>query len=56
VLLREPPQAAGQPTGVIDCVAYGKFTGENGSFGRPTRSPRTIALRRSALTGRNLDD
>jgi len=52
-----PPQAAGQPTGVIDCVAYGKFTGENGPFGPPTPiTPDDRALRRSALTGRNVDD
>jgi len=52
-----PPQASGQPTGVIDCVAYGKFTGENGSFGQPTPiTPDNRALRRVALTGRNVDD
>src|SRR2546425_5216515 len=52
-----PPQAAGQPTGVIDCVAYGKFTGENGPFGPPTPiTPDDRALRRSALAGRNVDD
>ena len=24
-----PPQPQGQPTGFLDCVAYGAFTGEN---------------------------
>src|SRR5439155_12660014 len=38
-----PPQNSGQPTGVIDCVAYGKFTGENGPFGPPRPSRPTIA-------------
>src|SRR6266404_1803287 len=52
-----PPQNSGQPTGVIDCVAYGKFTGENGRFGPPTPiTPDDRALRRVALTGRNADD
>ena len=52
-----PPQAAGQPTGVIDCVAYGKFRGEKGPFGPPTPiTPDNRALRRIALTGRNVDD
>jgi len=52
-----PPQAAGQPTGVIDCVAYGKFKGDHGPFGPPTPiTPDNRALRRIALTGRNVDD
>jgi hypothetical protein len=52
-----PPQAASQPTGVIDCVAYGKFKGEHGPFGPPTPiTPDNRALRRIALTGRNVDD
>ena len=52
-----PPQAAGQPTGVIDCVAYGKFRGEKDPFGPPTPiTPDNRALRRIALTGRNVED
>ena len=52
-----PPQAASQPTGVIDCVAYGKFRGEKAPFGPPTPiTPDDRALRRIALTGRNVDD
>jgi len=52
-----PPQAASQPTGVIDCVAYGKFRGEKVPFGPPTPiTPDDRALRRIALTGRNVDD
>jgi len=46
-------------TGVVpvDCVAYGAFTGGNGSFGPPTaRTPDNRALQRTALTGRNRAD
>ena len=53
----DPPQAEGQPTGVIDCVAYGKFTGDNGSFGPPTPvTPDDRSLGRIGATGRNVDD
>src|SRR6185369_8795670 len=31
-----PPQAESQRTGVIDCVAFGAFVGDNGPFGPPT--------------------
>jgi hypothetical protein len=42
---------------VVDCVAYGAFTGENGTFGPPTpRTPDNRALQRSALSGRNRAD
>ncbi len=52
-----PPQMSGQPTGVIDCVAYGKFTGDNGPYGPPTPiTPDNRALQRVMLTGRNADD
>ena len=52
-----PPQEPFQETGVIDCVAYGKFTGENGRFGRPTPiTPDNRSLQRVDLTGSNVDD
>ncbi|HJQ83664.1 MAG TPA: hypothetical protein VKA21_06290 [Candidatus Binatia bacterium] len=52
-----PPQAPGEPTGVRDCVAYGTFTGDNGSFGPATPlTPDNRALQRVASTGRNTDD
>jgi hypothetical protein len=52
-----PPAPGDQPTGAIDCVAYGRFTGENGSFGRPTPlTPDDRSLQRGALTGVNVDD
>jgi hypothetical protein len=42
---------------IVDCVAYGAFTGENGSFGPPTpRTPDNRALQRVALNGRNRPD
>jgi hypothetical protein len=38
----------------IDCVAYGNFTGDNGSFGPPTPlTPDNRALQRTATEGRN---
>lgn len=41
----------------LDCVAYGAFTGENGTFGPPTRvTPDNRALQRVARTGRNRTD
>jgi len=52
-----PPQESGQATGVIDCVAYGRFRGENGPFGPPTPlTPDDRALQRVTRTGRNVDD
>ena len=42
---------------VVDCIAYGQFTGANGSFGAPTPlTPDNRALQRAALTGRNRAD
>jgi hypothetical protein len=47
----------GNGLAAIDCVAYGAFTGENGTFGPPTpRTPDNRALQRSALSGRNRAD
>jgi len=41
----------------VDCVAYGAFTGDNGTFGPPTtRTPDNRALQRVALGGRNRTD
>ena len=41
----------------LDCVAYGAFTGEPGSYGRPTLlTPDNRALQRASLTGRNRAD
>jgi hypothetical protein len=52
-----PPQAEGQTTGVIDCVAYGKFTGDNGPYGPPTPiTPDDRSIQRVALNYRNVDD
>jgi hypothetical protein len=40
-----------------DCVAYGKFTGDNGGYGPPTPiTPDNRALQRIAVTGRNRTD
>lgn len=42
---------------LVDCVAYGEFTGDNGSFGPPTpRTPDNRALQRAAYSGRNRAD
>lgn len=42
---------------VVDCIAYGDFTGENGSFGKPSRvTPDNRALARIALDGINRAD
>lgn len=47
-----PPQAPTQPTGIIDCVAYGKFGGDTGPFGPPTAlTPDNRALQRVGTTG-----
>jgi hypothetical protein len=52
-----PPQADGETTGVIDCVAYGAFTGDNGSFGPPTPiTPDDRSLQRVATSGQNASD
>ncbi len=41
----------------IDCVAYGAFTGDNGTFGNPTPlTPDDRALQRIATTGHNRSD
>jgi hypothetical protein len=41
----------------LDCVAYGAFTGDNGSFGAPTPiTPDNRALQRVGNTGRNRPD
>ena len=46
-----------QGAGVIDCVAYGRFTGDNGPYGPPTPlTPDNRALQRANRTGRNVDD
>src|SRR5207237_5213591 len=51
------PQQEGQQTGVIDCVAYGAFAGDNGSFGSPTPvTPDDRSLQRASLTGVNRND
>jgi hypothetical protein len=47
-----PPQAESQPTGALDCVAYGKFVGDVGPFGAPTPiTPDNRVLRRIAEHG-----
>lgn len=41
----------------VDCIAYGAFTGENSTFGKPTRiTPDNRALARVALNGVNRQD
>ena len=51
-----PPQAS-NATGVIDCVAYGKFAGDVGPFGPPTPlTPDDRSLQRVAASGRTADD
>jgi hypothetical protein len=40
-----------------DCVAYGKFTGDNAPFGAPTTiTPDNRALQRTKITGKNRAD
>jgi hypothetical protein len=40
-----------------DCVAYGAYTGDKGTFGPPTpRTPDNRALQRIALSGKNRSD
>jgi hypothetical protein len=52
-----PPQAPFQTTGVIDCVAYGRFTADTGSFGPPTPlTPDGRSLQRVNTTGSTVDD
>src|SRR5262245_34845960 len=42
---------------LIDCVAYGAYTGPNGSFGAPVRlPPSNLVLRHTAKTGKNRVD
>ncbi len=42
---------------VVDCIAYGAFTGETGPFGKPSRiTPDNRALSRIALGGLNRSD
>lgn len=43
-------------TTLVDCVAYGEFTGENGPFGRPEVEPYNRSLQRVQLTGVNRPD
>jgi hypothetical protein len=51
-----PPQAS-NATGVIDCVAYGKFTGDVGPFGPPTPiTPDDRSLQRVGFSGSAADD
>jgi hypothetical protein len=51
-----PPQAA-NATGVIDCVAYGKFAGDVGPFGLATPlTPDNRSLQRMGASGRTIDD
>ena len=47
-----PPQDPFQPTGIIDCVAYGRFTGDLGRFGPPTPiTPENRSLQRVGASG-----
>jgi hypothetical protein len=42
---------------IVDCVAYGAFTGDKGTFGPPTpRTPDNRALQRIAYSGKNRSD
>lgn len=42
---------------LVDCVAYGTYTGDNATFGNPTPlTPDDRALERAAVTGRNRAD
>src|SRR5205085_10790115 len=51
------PQQEGQQTGVIDCVAFGAFACDNGSFGSPPPvTPDDRSLQRASLTGVNRND
>lgn len=50
-----PPQSEG--SGVPDCVAFGKFTGDNAPFGAPTPlTPDNRSLQRVDTTGDNRTD
>jgi hypothetical protein len=52
-----PPQPDGVATGVRDCVAFGKFTGDVGPFGAPTPvTPDDRSLQRVDFRGSNADD
>ena len=51
------PQDSNQNTGLIDCVAYGKYGGETGRNGPPSpRSPDNRSLQRVNTTGSTIDD
>ena len=51
------PQDPSQNTGLIDCVAYGKYGGDTGQNGLPSpRSPDNRSLQRVNTTGSTLDD
>jgi hypothetical protein len=51
------PQDDPNTVGVVDCVAYGDFTGDNGAFGPPTSiTPDDRSLQRIDFTGRNRAD
>jgi hypothetical protein len=51
------PQDSNQNTGLIDCVAYGKYGGDTGRNGTPSpRSPDNRSLQRTNTTGTTLDD
>jgi hypothetical protein len=51
------PQDPNQNTGLIDCVAYGKYGGETGRNGAPTSlTPDNRSLQRANNTGVTVDD
>ncbi len=51
------PQDPNQNTGIIDCVAYGKYAGGTGSYGPPTPlTPQNRSLQRVNTTGTNIID
>ena len=51
------PQDPNQSTGIIDCVAYGKYGGDTGRNGAPSpRAPDNRSLQRVNTTGSTLDD
>jgi hypothetical protein len=52
-----PPQDPNQSAGVIDCVAWGNFSGDTGSFGAPTAAtPDNRSLQRVDTTGTTRKD
>jgi hypothetical protein len=51
------PQAPTQQTGVVDCVAYGRYGGDTGRFGAPTPlTPVNRALQRTGTSGATTAD